>query len=98
MTHLKFRNFLSAAILAVGLTAIGGATAGAVMVPSVEGASQAANVNQAATVDQPQTATDQTGESVNNNKDDGQVGQTGDQQTGESVNGNHDDGQVGQAG
>jgi hypothetical protein len=92
MTHLKFRNFLSAAILAVGLTAIGGATVGAVMVPSVGGASQAA------TVDQPQTATDQTGESVNNNKDDGQVGQTGDQQTGESVNGNHDDGQVGQAG
>jgi hypothetical protein len=62
------------------------------MVTSVGGAGQAA------TVDQPQTATEQTGESVNNNKDDGQVGQAGDQQTGESVNGNHDDGQVGQAG
>ena len=43
-------------------------------------------------------AAEQTGESVNNNKDDGQVGQAGDQQTGESVNGNHDDGQVGDPG
>jgi len=92
MTNLKFRNFLSAAIVAVGLTAIGGGTAGAVMVPVTGGA------NQAATADQTATTTEQTGESVNNNRDDGQVGQTGDQRTGESVNGNHDDGQVGQAG
>ena len=92
MTNLKFRSLVSAAILAVGLTALGGTSVGAVMVTSVGGA------DRAATVDQPQTATEQTGESVNNNKDDGQVGQAGDQQTGESVNGNHDDGQVGQAG
>jgi hypothetical protein len=85
MTHLKFRNFLSAAVVALGLTVSGGIAVSAVTVSAIDGANQAP------------TAAEQTGESINGNHDDGQVGQAGDQQTGESVNDNKDQKDAGQA-
>lgn len=88
MNH-KFRNLVMSALVAVGLT-----SAGTVAVSALASAGHSPRIAGAV----GQTGTDQTGESVNENKDDAQQGQAGVEQTGESVNDNKDDAQQGQAG
>jgi hypothetical protein len=98
MIKLNFRNLLVAALFAIGITAGGGAAVSAMTTANVSTVADADNTQQG------QAGTEQTGESVNDNKDDkevgnkdeGQVGQTGVQETGQSVNDNKDEGQVGE--
>ena len=95
---LNFRNLLVAALFAIGMTVGGGAAVSALTTANVSTVADSDNAQQGQPGDQ------QTGESLNDNKDDkevgnkdeGQVGQAGAQQTGESVNDNKDEGQVGE--
>ena len=82
MSH-KIRNLVLAATFAIGVTASGAAAASVL----------ATSPNPAPTGAGPS----QTGDSVNDNKDDGAKGQAGVQESGDTVNDSKNDGASGQS-